>query len=70
LFIGDAETPPQWDAVKALFAVETLAGESRRVLLSGRSADGLVGAGRSSVPASASVLPPSGRRSKRARRQA
>ena len=45
LFIGVAETPPQWDAVKALFTVETLAGEARRVLLSGRSADGLVGAG-------------------------
>jgi assimilatory nitrate reductase catalytic subunit len=45
LFIGVAETPPQWNAVKALFAVETLAGEARRVLLSGRSADGLVAAG-------------------------
>jgi assimilatory nitrate reductase catalytic subunit len=45
LFIGPAETAPQWDAVKALFEVETLAGEARRVLLSGRSADGLVSAG-------------------------
>ena len=45
LFIGVTETPPQWDAVKALFTVETLAGEARRLLLSGRSADGLVGAG-------------------------
>jgi assimilatory nitrate reductase catalytic subunit len=45
LFIGAAETAPQWDAVKALFAAETLAGEARRVLLSGRSADGLVSAG-------------------------
>src|SRR5262249_61715034 len=35
----------QWDAVKALFEVETLAEEARRVLLSGRSADGLTSAG-------------------------
>jgi assimilatory nitrate reductase catalytic subunit len=39
LFIGPAETAPQWDAVKALFEVETLGDEARRVLLSGRSAD-------------------------------
>jgi assimilatory nitrate reductase catalytic subunit len=45
LFIGPAETAPQWDAVKALFEVETLGDEARRVLLSGRSADGLVSAG-------------------------
>jgi assimilatory nitrate reductase catalytic subunit len=45
LFIGPAEAAPQWDAVKALFEVETLAEEARRVLLSGRSADGLVSAG-------------------------
>ena len=45
LFIGPAETAPQWDAVKALFEVETLAEEARRVLLSGRSADGLMSAG-------------------------
>jgi assimilatory nitrate reductase catalytic subunit len=45
LFIGSAETAPQWDAVKALFEVETLADEARRVLLSGRSADGLVSSG-------------------------
>ncbi|MGE5779137.1 MAG: (2Fe-2S)-binding protein, partial [Hyphomicrobiales bacterium] len=31
--------------VKALFAADTLADEARRVLLSGRSADGLVSAG-------------------------
>src|SRR5262249_9305014 len=40
-----AETAPQWDAVKALFEVETLAEEARRVLLSGRSADGLMSVG-------------------------
>ena len=45
LFIGPAEAAPQWDAVKALFEVETLAEEARRVLLSGRSADGLMSAG-------------------------
>jgi assimilatory nitrate reductase catalytic subunit len=45
LFIGPAEAAPQWDAVKALFEVETLAEEARRVLLSGRSADGLVSTG-------------------------
>jgi assimilatory nitrate reductase catalytic subunit len=45
LFIGAAATAPQWDAVKALFAAEALSEEARRVLLSGRSADGLVSAG-------------------------
>jgi len=45
LFIGPADNAPQWDAVKALFEHDTLADEARRVLLSGRSADGLVSAG-------------------------
>ena len=45
LFIGPADAAPQWDAVKALFEAETLADEARRVLLSGRSADGLSSAG-------------------------
>ena len=45
LFVGPAEAAPQWDAVKALFEVETLDDEARRVLLSGRSADGLASAG-------------------------
>jgi assimilatory nitrate reductase catalytic subunit len=45
LFIGPAETAPQWDAIKALFEAETLSDAARRVLLSGRSADGLVSAG-------------------------
>jgi assimilatory nitrate reductase catalytic subunit len=45
LFIGAAETAPQWDAVKTLFAVETLTDEARRVLLSGRSADGFISGG-------------------------
>jgi assimilatory nitrate reductase catalytic subunit len=41
LFIGPADATPQWDAVKALFEADTLADETRRVLLSGRSADGI-----------------------------
>jgi assimilatory nitrate reductase catalytic subunit len=41
LFIGRAEAAPQWDAVKALFEVGALSEETRRVLLSGRSAEGL-----------------------------
>jgi assimilatory nitrate reductase catalytic subunit len=45
LFIGPAETAPQWDAVKALFEADTLAETARRALLSGRSADGLASAG-------------------------
>ena len=45
LFVGLAEAAPQWDAVKALFESETLPDEARRVLLSGRSADGLASAG-------------------------
>ena len=45
LFIGPAATAPQWDAVKALFEARTLHDAARRVLLSGRSADGLVSAG-------------------------
>jgi assimilatory nitrate reductase catalytic subunit len=45
LFIGPSATAPQWDAVKALFEAETLGDDARRVLLSGRSAEGLVSAG-------------------------
>jgi assimilatory nitrate reductase catalytic subunit len=45
LFIGPADAAPHWDAVKPLFADEALADEARRVLLSGRSADGLASVG-------------------------
>ncbi len=45
LFIGPAAAAPQWDALKPLFAADALADEARRVLLSGRSADGLASAG-------------------------
>ena len=41
LFIGAAGTAPHWDAVKALFETGTLADAARRVLLSGRPAEGL-----------------------------
>jgi assimilatory nitrate reductase catalytic subunit len=43
--VGPAEAAPQWDAIKALFEAETLGDEARRVLLSGRSADGLASTG-------------------------
>ena len=41
LFIGPAEAAPQWDAVKALFEADALSDTQRRILLSGRAADGL-----------------------------
>ena len=41
LFVGPAAATPQWDAVKALFESEDLADMQRRMLLSGRAADGL-----------------------------
>jgi assimilatory nitrate reductase catalytic subunit len=45
LFIGPASAAPQWDAVKALFEAETLESHERRMLLSGRSADGMAAIG-------------------------
>jgi assimilatory nitrate reductase catalytic subunit len=45
LFLGPTEAAPQWDAVKPLFEADTLADDARRVILSGRSADGLASAG-------------------------
>lgn len=45
LFVGPAEAAPQWDAVKSLFESESLEEHQRRVLLSGKSADGLDSAG-------------------------
>ena len=41
VFVGPAEIAPPWDAVKALFESETIADLQRRMLLSGRAADGL-----------------------------
>jgi assimilatory nitrate reductase catalytic subunit len=45
LFMGPAADAPDWDAVKALFAAETISDEQRRLLLSGKSADGLASDG-------------------------
>jgi len=45
LFVGPAETAPQWDAVKALFEREALGEGQRRAVLSGKSADGLADPG-------------------------
>jgi assimilatory nitrate reductase catalytic subunit len=45
LFLGRADAAPQWDAVKALFEAEAVADMQRRMLLSGRAADGLAESG-------------------------
>jgi assimilatory nitrate reductase catalytic subunit len=45
LFFGPADAAPQWDAVKALFEAEAIADMQRRMLLSGRAADGLAESG-------------------------
>jgi assimilatory nitrate reductase catalytic subunit len=45
LFVGPAQAAPQWDAVKHMFASEELAAAQRRMVLAGRSADGLPEAG-------------------------
>jgi assimilatory nitrate reductase catalytic subunit len=45
LFIGPADAAPHWDAVRPLFAADALPAEARRVILSGRSADGLASGG-------------------------
>jgi assimilatory nitrate reductase catalytic subunit len=42
LFVGPADTAPQWDSMKVLFESETIADLQRRMALSGRAADGLV----------------------------
>jgi assimilatory nitrate reductase catalytic subunit len=41
LFLGPSNAAPQWDAVKALFEAKMITGMQRRLLLSGRAADGL-----------------------------
>lgn len=41
LFVGPADDVPGWDAVKAMFAADTISDEQRRLLLSGKSANGL-----------------------------
>jgi assimilatory nitrate reductase catalytic subunit len=45
LFVGPADAAPQWDAVKALFEGDLLAEHQRRLLLSGRRADGIPNVG-------------------------
>ena len=45
LFVGPEDNPPNWDAVKAAFATETISDDQRRLLLSGKSADGVAGDG-------------------------
>ena len=45
LFIGPAETAPQWDAVKLLFESEHMGEAQRRAVLSGKSTDGLADPG-------------------------
>src|SRR5258705_388249 len=45
LFIGPARDARDWDVVKGLFAADALANDQRRMLLSGKSVDGLANAG-------------------------
>jgi assimilatory nitrate reductase catalytic subunit len=45
LFIGPARDAGDWNVVKGLFAADALNGDQRRMLLSGKSMDGLVDAG-------------------------
>ena len=45
LFIGPAQDAGDWNVVKDLFAADTLGNDQRRMLLSGKSADGLANAG-------------------------
>ncbi len=68
LFVGPAKDAGDWEVVKSLFALESLDDEQRRMLLSGRSGEGLAELrARSSAPASASARPRSATRSRRAR---
>ena len=45
LFIGPARDAGDWDVVKSLFAADRLSDDQRRMLLSGRSIDGLASSG-------------------------
>src|SRR5262249_59660506 len=45
LFVGPTDAAPPWDAVKASFGADTLAHNARRLLLSGRSAEGFAETG-------------------------
>jgi assimilatory nitrate reductase catalytic subunit len=45
IFVGPAKAPPQWDAVRSLFEAGVVSERDRRILLSGRSSDGLAETG-------------------------
>jgi assimilatory nitrate reductase catalytic subunit len=45
LFIGPARDAGDWNVVKGLFAADALSNDQRRILLSGKTADGLADAG-------------------------
>jgi assimilatory nitrate reductase catalytic subunit len=45
LFVGPAKDAGDWEVVKSLFALEALDDEQRRMLLSGRSGEGLASSG-------------------------
>jgi assimilatory nitrate reductase catalytic subunit len=45
LFVGPAHDAGDWDVVKSLFAAENLSDDQRRMLLSGRSAEGVASTG-------------------------
>jgi assimilatory nitrate reductase catalytic subunit len=45
LFMGPARDAGDWDVVKSLFAAEALSDDQRRMLLSGKSMEGLLSAG-------------------------
>ncbi len=45
LFVGPAHDAGDWDVVKNLFAADALSDDQRRMLLSGKSTDGLASAG-------------------------
>jgi assimilatory nitrate reductase catalytic subunit len=45
IFVGPFETPPQWDVVRSLFEADAVSERDRRILLSGRSSDGLAETG-------------------------
>jgi assimilatory nitrate reductase catalytic subunit len=45
LFVGPARDAGDWNVVKSLFAAEALSDDQRRMLLSGKSTDGLASAG-------------------------
>jgi len=41
IFVGPAQAPPHWDVVRSLFAAPALREHERRILLSGRSGEGM-----------------------------